>query len=274
MGEGSLSVTELVEEITAALTDRFRGLVSVEGEVAGMSRSRQGHVYFDLVDRETDGGPPVATIPVVLWASTRDRVNARLRRAGSIRIDDGVRIRVSGRVEVYATRGRAQLQMDDIDPTYTLGLLAGERERVLRALETEGLLGRNRSLHLPMLPLRIGLVTAEGSAAEADVLETLADSGLAWQVVHVDTRVQGIGSEHDISAALLTIAGARVDVVMVVRGAAPAPTWPRSTTSSSPARSPGSPCRSSPASATRPTRASPTSSRTGRNARPRRARPR
>jgi exodeoxyribonuclease VII large subunit len=108
--------------------------------------------------------------------------------------------------------------MQGIDPTYTLGLLASERDRVLRALAADGLLERNRALPMPLVPRRIGLVTAAGSAAEADVLQTLADSGLAWEVVLVDARVQGAGSERSVSAALVAAAGAGVDVVALVRG--------------------------------------------------------
>jgi exodeoxyribonuclease VII large subunit len=189
----------------------------VEGEVAEMSRSRAGHVYFDLVDRD-DAGRTLARVPVVLWASTRDHVNKVLRRVGSIRIDDGVRIRVSGRLDLYAPRGQLQLVMQGIDPTFTLGLLASERERVRQLLEAEGLLHRNRALPVPMLPLRLGLVTAAASAAEADVLQTLADSGLAWDVLRIDARVQGPGSEVDVAAGLLTAAAHGVDVVCLVRG--------------------------------------------------------
>lgn len=218
MGAHTYTVRELVDEVAAAVDARFGGGVWVEGEVAEMSRSRNGHVYFDLVDRPDGGGAPEATIPVVLWASVRDRVNTHLRRAGSIRITDGVRIRVTGRIEMYAAKGRLQLVMQGIDPTYTLGLLASERDRVVQLLETEGLLHRNRSLPLPVVPLRVGLVTAGGSAAEADALQTFTDSGLGWQVVLVDARVQGAGAEIEVAAALRTAAAAGVDVIALVRG--------------------------------------------------------
>jgi exodeoxyribonuclease VII large subunit len=212
-----LTVRALLDELADAIGSRFSGVVWVEGEVAEMSRSRNGHVYFDLVDRDDDGRP-AARIPVVLWASVRDNVNRVLRRVGSIRIGDGVRIRISGRLELYAPRGQVQLVMSGIDPTYTLGLLASERERVRQLLEAEGLVHRNRSLPVPLLPLRLALVTARASAAEADVLQTLDDSGLAWQVLQIDARVQGPGSESDIVAALLTAARRDVDLVCLVRG--------------------------------------------------------
>ncbi len=217
MPEGTYSVAELVEGVRAAVAARFAGPVWVQGEIASIKRGRNGHVWFDLVDRD-DSGAVCATLPVVLWSSVRVGVNAQLKRAGSIRMDDGVRIRIVGPLDVYVPSGRVQLQMQGIDPTYTLGLLASERDRVLRALEAEGLLHRNRELAPPGVPLRIGLVTAAGSAAEADFLQTLADSGLSWRVVGVDARVQGAGSERSVAAALLAAAGAGVDLVALVRG--------------------------------------------------------
>jgi exodeoxyribonuclease VII large subunit len=217
MTDGTYSVAELVEGVRDALAARFAEPVWVHGEISGIKRGRNGHVWFDLVDRD-DAGTVTASIPVVLWSSVRVGVNAQLKRAGSIRMDDGVRIRIVGPLDVWVTGGRLQLQMQGIDPSYTLGLLATERDRVLRLLEAEGLLGRNRALALPTVPRRIGLVTAVGSAAEADFLQTLADSPLAWEVVVVDARVQGAGSERSVAAALLTAAGARVDLVALVRG--------------------------------------------------------
>jgi exodeoxyribonuclease VII large subunit len=215
--DGTFSVAELVEGVREAVAARFAGPVWVQGEISGIKRGRNGHVWFDLVDRD-ETGTVVASIPVVLWSSVRAGVNAQLRRAGSIRMDDGVRIRIVGPLDVWITGGRLQFQMQGIDPTYTLGLLASERERVLRALDAEGLLGRNRALVMPSVPRRIGLVTAAGSAAEADFLQTLADSPLAWEVVVVDARVQGTGSERSVAAALLSVAAARVDVIALVRG--------------------------------------------------------
>ena len=217
MPDGTYSVAELVEGVRAAVAARFAEPVWVHGEIAGIKRGRNGHVWFDLVDRD-DAGGVTATLPVVLWSSVRVGVNAQLKRAGSIRMDDGVRIRIMGPLDLWVPGGRLQLQMQGIDPTYTLGLLASERDRVLRALETDGLLGRNKALVLPTVPRRIGLVTAAGSAAEADFLQTLADSPLAWEVVVVDARVQGAGSERSVAAALLAAAGAGVDLVALVRG--------------------------------------------------------
>ena len=46
-------------------------------------------------------------------------------------------------------------------------------------------------LVLPLAPLRVGLVTSEGSAAEADFFDELRRSGFAFEVLLADARVQG-----------------------------------------------------------------------------------
>ena len=88
-----------------------------------------------------------------------------------------------------------------IDPDYTLGRLAAERDRLLRVLAAEGLLDRNGALPLSPVPLRVGLVTSAAGAAAADFLGELRRSGFAWSVVAVDARVQGPAAVNSIRAA-------------------------------------------------------------------------
>jgi exodeoxyribonuclease VII large subunit len=213
------TVAELSAGIARAVGRAFPDEVWVRGEIRDLSRPASGHVYFNLV--EPDGGPgdnPEALLPVTLFASDKDAVNRLLRRTGAIRMDDGVEVRIRGRVAHYAARGVVQLRMSWIDADYTLGRLAAERERLLRTLATEGLLERNAALPVPSVPLRIGLVTSAGSAAEADFLDELRRSGQAWTVRTHHAAVQGAGADAAIVAALARAASGPVDVVAMVRG--------------------------------------------------------
>lgn len=85
-------------------------------------------------------------------------------------------------------------------------------------LAQEGLLARNADLLLAPRPWRVGLVTSAGSAAEADFVHELDSSGLGFQVLVADARVQGGDAPRSVTAALARLARARVDVVAVVRG--------------------------------------------------------
>lgn len=220
--EATWSVAELGEAIGLALRRAFPDELWVRGEIRNLQRGRGGMVWFDLVEPEGGRSPSRtsgARLPVVLFDTARRRVNARLVDAGGgVRMDDGTEVRIRARVGWWAPGGRLQLRMTDIDPSFTLGRLAAERDRLLRALDAEGLLRRQAALPRPPVPLRIGLVTSAGSAAEHDVLDELRRSGIGFRVVRADARVQGPGAARSVRRALAAVAGRAVDVILVVRG--------------------------------------------------------
>ncbi|HEX7095587.1 MAG TPA: exodeoxyribonuclease VII large subunit [Acidimicrobiales bacterium] len=213
------TVAELARRINYALEDAFPDDVWVTGEISGLNRSRGGHVYFDLIEPAPEPGhAPLAAIPVALFKMNKDVVNRLLKRAGITRIDVGMQVRIRGVVTLYERTGRLQLRMTGIDPTYTIGQLAADRDRVLRMLAAEGLADRNSKLPLPLVPLHIGLVTSAGSAAYHDFITELERSGYAWRVQLVDTRVQGHGADVEVERALRCLAARGVDVIALVRG--------------------------------------------------------
>lgn len=210
------TVTELMTATADAIKDRLGGAVWVDGEISGPRESR-GHFYFDLVDRDEKGAVS-AKVPVALWSRTRSRVDQKLRDAGTVRLEEGVKVRIRGPLELWLAGGRLQLSMQDIDPAFTLEALESERERVLALLRAENLIDRNRMLSLPAMPLHIALVTADESAAQADFMHSLVESQLPWRVSFLDSKVQGAGAERTIAAALRTAQRLGVDVIALVRG--------------------------------------------------------
>ena len=155
--------------------------------------------------------------------------------AAAVRMTDGTEVRMRARVTWYDRGGRLQLQMSDIDPAFTLGRLAADRDRLLRTLDGEGLLTRQAGLPRPVLPLRLGLVTSAGSAAEHDVLDELRRSGIGFSVVTADVRVQGATPPARSPGACGPGRRPGVDAVCWCGAAAPPPTWPPSTARPSPA---------------------------------------
>jgi exodeoxyribonuclease VII large subunit len=220
--EPTWSVTEVGEAVAVALRRTFPDEVWLRGVIHNLSRGRTGMVWFDLIEPAPGGDlskPPLATLPVVLFDDARRRVNARLAAGGNaVRMIDGTEVRVRGRLSYWPRGGRLQLQMSDIDPDFTLGRLAAERERLLRRLDAEGLLGRQSTLPPPLVPLRLGLVTSAGSAAEHDVLDELRRSGVGFRVIRADVRVQGVNAARSVVRALTAVSARGVDAVLLVRG--------------------------------------------------------
>jgi exodeoxyribonuclease VII large subunit len=212
--EPTLTVAELNAGIGVAVQRAFPTEVWIRGEIRDLSRPPSGHVYFDLCG---DG----CTIPVTLWAGDRSVVNAVLRRAGgALRMTDGTEVRIRAQVAWWAERGRVALRMLSIDTAFTLGRLAEARERLVQTLRAEGVLALQQRLEVALVPLRVGLVTSSGSAAEADFLHTLEASGRAFVVTRADARVQGMEAEPSLLAALDALVRVEppLDVICVVRG--------------------------------------------------------
>ena len=216
--EPTWSVGELAQAIGGLLQGAFPREVWVRGEIHDLSRPQSGHVYFTLVE-PGDGFDPGASLAVMLSSSRKGAVNRALKRAGgAVRMTDGTDVRIRGRLDWYAPRGQLQLRMTEIDPAYTLGQLEVARAELLAKLQAEGLLRANAALALPLVPLRIGLVTSAGSAAAADFVHEVRRSGFAFELVQVDVRVQGLDAPAELAAGIRDAAAAGVDVVALVRG--------------------------------------------------------
>ena len=215
----TLSIGELVSRVNRTLADGVGRGIWVRGEIHSFSRRNQ-HRYFTLVD---DGAGPgdVRQRPKVaaaLFGQTFQRLRRRLDEAG-LTLQDGVAVRVRGTLELYGPSGRLTFRVSDIDPQFTLGHLALQRDALLRRLAADGLVERNGSLDLPLVPLRIGVVTSRQSDGWHDFRTNLAESGLGFELLVAPVAVQGATAPIQIGRALHRL-GARsdVDVVALVRG--------------------------------------------------------
>ena len=218
-GARTWTVSELSAHIGRMVAGALPGDVWVEGQIRNLSRAANGHVYFQLVEPAEAGRAPRAQLAVTLLDAERHHVNEALRRAGgSVRMADGIEVRIAGRVRWYGPRGVLQVRMHAIDPAFTLGRLQADRDRILAGLAADGLLDANAALAFPLVPLRVGLVTSRSSAAHADVIAELAASGFGFTVASVDARTQGLDCGPSVARALAVLASQDVDVVLVVRG--------------------------------------------------------
>jgi exodeoxyribonuclease VII large subunit len=215
--EPTFSVGELATQVADALRRAFPEQLWVRGEVQNLKRYPSGHTYFSLVEKGSGTGDKVrARLSCVLFRDDRPAVTRALKEVPGAELGNDVEVRIRGRVSVY--QGQLQLVMSAIDPVFTVGGIAANRERVLRALAADGLLEVNARVPMPLVPLRIGLVTSRESAAYHDFVHELEVSGLAFVVGVVDVRVQGAAASRRIVWALNELSNLDVDVVVLARG--------------------------------------------------------
>jgi len=215
----TLTVGQVNRRLSEAIRRTFSREIWVQGQIRNLSRSGRGHVYFDLCDPVPAGAPPKTSIAVTLFDSNRQIVNRVIKRTGNaVRIDDGVEVRIKATVEMYLPRGQLQLNMISIDPEFTLGRLGADRDQLLRDLTAENLIQANQQVPMPLVPLRIGLITSGGSAAQADFNEQISASGYSFEITTLSTRVQGEFAPEEIAAMIIHGDELDFDVLAVVRG--------------------------------------------------------
>ncbi len=213
-GVPTYSVGELAEAINSALRRSFTDGVWVRGEIQGWSE-RGPHAYFRLVE-ETDTGK--AAINVQFFANARMRLRPILAKH-RLQLSDGLKVRLFGHLDYFAPSGQLGLKMSSLDPRFTLGEMALERDDVVRRLVATGLFDANRRIAMPAAPLRVGVVTSTASAAWGDFTHELDRSGLAFRLRVIDVRVQGEFAVDMVSSALRTLTRHDdLDVVVLIRG--------------------------------------------------------
>ena len=218
---GDLSVLELNRRVASLLETAFPYPVWVRGEVAGSPRSgRRGHTYFQLVEPSQEGGFPDASIDCALFAGTRASVVREFARLGeTFRLREGMSIRVLGRVNLWPQGGRYQFVVQSIDAAWSQGSHALRLKKLADKLRSEGVLDTNASLPLPRLPLRVGLVTAGGSAACRDFLQTLEESRYPFRVRAAWAAMQGRETGATVTRAIGRLCTEEdLDVIVLTRG--------------------------------------------------------
>ena len=213
-GVPSFSVGQFTEVLNHVLKASFDEGVWVEGEIQGL-RKPNPHAYFTLIEN-IDGVK--AQLNINLFAGPLRNVQAKLRQQG-IELKDGLKVRLFGRVEYYGPFGKLNLIATDVDTQFSSGDVAAKREELLRVLMEKGVDKINKRIPVPLVPLRLGIISSSQAAGWADAQQHLTESGIGFAITFCDVRVQGDAAVPQIVAALNSLSRRDdIDLVMLMRG--------------------------------------------------------
>ncbi len=177
-------------------------------------------VYISIADFEEGNVKPIATVDLTCFAGQFAALRAKTENAATpFTIKEQLKVCFQIKADVYIPSGKLQAKILDIDPVYTLGELALTRMAILKRLASEGLLEKNKQTELAQMPLRVGLITGESTAAYKDFTTRFSVSPFKFTVVTAYAKMQGNDTESSIIAALKTLRQDEdIDVVCIVRG--------------------------------------------------------
>ena len=132
---------------------------------------------------------------------------------------NGVKVRIYGNLDFYAAFGKLSMIMRGIDPNYTLGEIALQREELIRKLKEMGVFDLNREVDVSPAPLRLGVITSDSSAAWADFKNQIASSNIGFHLHIANVSVQGDNAVREITQAISRLSHRDdLDAIVLIRG--------------------------------------------------------
>ena len=183
-------------------------------------QNRDKVVYLSIAEFIEGDVKPKATLSLFIFRHEYDKLTLKLASLEKpFVLKQELKVCFLIQADFYIPYGKFQCKILDIDPKYTIGELALTKEAILSRLKKENLLMKNASLPFPDLPLKVGLITGEGTAAYHDFTTKLKDSGFCFQVIPAYAKMQGNETENTILIALANLRETEgIDVVCIIRG--------------------------------------------------------
>ena len=196
------SVTEITRILKELIEEKIP-YVWVSGEISNFKRHSSGHLYFSLKDEN-------AQMRCVMFRSNV--------KDFSFELEDGLKVKVYGKIGVYENWGSYQLYAEEILPA-GIGDLAARFELLKEKLKKEGLFAPEHKKELPKYPERIGIITSLEGAAVRDILRILKRRMVGEAIIIRPTLVQGEKAAMDIVEAIREFNEyGNVDLLIVGRG--------------------------------------------------------
>lgn len=177
-----LSVSSLTKYLSLKFSkDPYLERVYLTGQVSNF-RPRAGHQYFSLKDEK-------AVIKATMWA--------RQFKELGFELEEGMKINVIGRIELYEPSGSYSIIIEKAEPD-GIGALAVQFEQLKAKLTKAGYFDDRHKQALPRFPRRIGVVTSPSGAVIRDIITTVSRRFAGVDIVLFPTKVQGEGSAQEI----------------------------------------------------------------------------
>ena len=183
MNNNYITITEINNYIKEVINnDILLNKVYLKGEISNFKAHSRGHFYFTLKDENS-------RISAVMFSFN----NRNLKFTPY----DGMKVLVTGKIDVYASSGSYQIYVEDMVPD-GIGLLYAKFEELKRKLSEEGLFDKEKKKKIRRVPEVIGIITSPTGAAIKDILTTIKRRYPICKTILFPALVQGEEASKDI----------------------------------------------------------------------------
>ncbi len=207
MNNNYITISEVNRYIKEIINDDFLlKKVYLKGEISNFKAHSRGHYYFTLKDENS-------RLAAVMFAFN----NKNLKFVPN----DGMKVLVTGKIDVYEASGSYQIYVEDMMPD-GVGALYVAFEDLKKKLQAEGLFDKDKKKKIKRIPRRVGVVTSPTGAAIKDIITTIKRRYPITEVILFPALVQGENASSDIAKKIKLADSLRdeleLDTLIVGRG--------------------------------------------------------
>lgn len=212
------NLSELCAEIQETLECKQLEHYWVRAEIASISV--RGHCYMELIEK-SDTGILAAKLRATCWSNVYNILSPYFLQSTGHHLSVGMQVLLEVSIEFHAVYGLS-LNIWNIDPNYTLGDLARQRQETINQLIKDGVLELQKQLTLPTLIRRIAVISSVDAAGYGDFCHQIQTNRhhFVFQTQLYAATMQGDSAAHSIIQALNAIAKQENewDLVVIIRG--------------------------------------------------------
>ena len=214
-----IDLFELQHRLKQGVESLFPNRIWVKAEVSAIKARSGGHCYMELSQSDQKG--LIAKSSAIIWSSKYRFIAPYFESVTGTPLKEGLVILVQVQVNYSELYGMS-LIIDDINPEFSLGEKEQERQRTIRRLQEEGLMGLQKELELPLLPYRLAVISAEDAAGYRDFMRHIEENPYGFKVdpVLFPALMQGADCPASIISAMDRVAEneGEWDAVLILRG--------------------------------------------------------
>lgn len=190
----SISLNQLNKDIVSVLPKKK---YIVESEVTGVT-NRRGHTYFDFKEKN-------------------DKISGIIFKNQEV-IEDGDKVKCSGRLSYYAPYGKISFNVDKIISKSGLGDIYKDFLILKDKLSKEGVFDKEHKKYINGLIEKVIIITSKEGAAIQDIYRNLSNHNCNIKVDVKDAPVQGVNCSKEISQIINYLNKYKNMIIIITRG--------------------------------------------------------
>lgn len=214
-------LSDITKSLQNMILEHYNGYFWIQAEIAKLNfYPRTGHCFPDLVERER--GKVKAELKSIIWSTQFQKINEKFKTIAKTELQEGMSVLLRGKLNYHPTYGFS-IHIYAIDPKFTLGNMAKEKDDHIRRLKKEGLFDLNKQLQFPSLPKNIAIISYNTSKGYADFNQVMRQEAKEFSLNYqlFPSLLQGDGATKTLITQLQYIKNnwrKKFDVVLIIRG--------------------------------------------------------